>query len=73
LVALELVNEDTSIAVVVNRAHTAAGEARRDRRAVGLVGVMECSSLVGPGASAALICALVALKNNNNQLNILPI
>jgi hypothetical protein len=62
LVALELVDEDTGVVVVVDRANTAGGWAGGDGRAVGLPGVLQGTCDVGPGASTTLVRALVALR-----------
>jgi hypothetical protein len=61
LVALEFVDEDAIITVVVDRARTARGRARRIRRAVRLTGVLENAGLIKPGAGATGVGALVSL------------
>jgi hypothetical protein len=61
LVSLELVDEYSSVQVVVNRACTARRWARRYGGAVCLASVLELAGLVGPGAGASRISALVAL------------
>jgi hypothetical protein len=64
LVTLELVDEDTIITVVVDRARTARGRARRIGRAVRLMSVLENAGLVEPGAGATGVGALVSLQMN---------
>jgi hypothetical protein len=67
LVALELVDEDTGVVVVVDWANTAGGWAGSDGRAVGLPGVLESTGFVGPSASTALVSALVTLRRDKGE------
>jgi hypothetical protein len=67
LVALELVDQDTGVVVVVDWANTAGGWAGGDGRAVGLPGVLESTGLVGPGASTTLVSALVTLRRDKGE------
>jgi hypothetical protein len=69
LITLELVDKDTGVVVVVDRALATGGGARCYRRAVGLVGVLKCTGLVGPGASTALVSALVTLKKKKKKVS----
>jgi hypothetical protein len=61
LIALEDVDEHARVQVVVDRARAARRRARRHRRAIGLVRVLERTGDVLPGAGAARVGALVAL------------
>jgi len=61
LVASELVDQDARVAIQVGRTVAAtSGAARSGGRAVGLVDVLQVSSLVIPGACATGVRALVA-------------
>jgi hypothetical protein len=71
LVALEDVDEHTRVQVVVDRARAAGRGARRHRRAVGLVRVLERAGDVLPGAGAARVGALVALKTEGEHMSML--
>jgi hypothetical protein len=71
LVALEDVDENTRVQVVVDRARAASRGARCHRRAVGLVGVLESAGDVLPGASAARVGALVALETEGELMSML--
>jgi hypothetical protein len=71
LVALEDVDEHTRVRVVVDRARAAGRGARCHRRAVGLMRVLERAGDVLPGAGAARVRALVALKTEGKLMSIL--